>query len=43
VAAIVAAGVFEDDSEAFEDDELLFGLQRILDGIEVLHRSRVSA
>jgi AcrR family transcriptional regulator len=43
VAAVVSAGVFEDDSDDFEDDELDFGLQRILDGIEVLHRSRVSA
>jgi AcrR family transcriptional regulator len=43
VAAVVAAGVFEDDPDDFEDDELGFGLQRILDGIEVLHRSRVSA
>jgi len=42
VAAVVSAGVFEDDSDDFEDDELDFGLQRILDGIEVLHRSRVS-
>jgi AcrR family transcriptional regulator len=43
VAAVVAAGVFEDDPNDFDDDELEFGLQRILDGIEVLHRSRVSA
>jgi AcrR family transcriptional regulator len=43
VAAVVAAGVFDDDEDDFEDDELAFGLQRILDGIEVLHRSRVSA
>ena len=42
VAAVVAAGVFEDDPDDFDDDELRFGLQRILDGIEVLHRSRVS-
>jgi hypothetical protein len=43
VAAVVEAGVFEDDSDGFEDDEFDFGPQRILDGIEVLQRSRVSA
>jgi AcrR family transcriptional regulator len=42
VAAVVAAGTFEDDPDDFDDDELRFGLQRILDGIDVLHRSRVS-
>jgi AcrR family transcriptional regulator len=42
VAAVVAAGVFEDDPEAFPDDEFDFGLHRILDGIEALHGSRVS-
>ena len=46
VARAVAAGIFADDpdsSERYPDDEFDFGLQRILDGIEVLHRSRVSA
>jgi AcrR family transcriptional regulator len=46
VARAVAAGIFADDpdsAEHYPDDEFDFGLQRILDGIEVLHRSRVSA
>jgi AcrR family transcriptional regulator len=46
VARAVAAGIFADDpdsSERYPDDEFDFGLQRILDGIEVLHRSRVSS
>jgi AcrR family transcriptional regulator len=43
VAAVVAAGIFEDDPDEFPDDEFGFGLQRILDGVEALHRSRVSA
>jgi AcrR family transcriptional regulator len=43
VASIVAAGIFDDDPDAFPDDEFDFGLQRILAGIEMLHRSRVSA
>lgn len=46
VARAVAAGIFVDDPdspERYPDDEFDFGLQRILDGIEVLHRSRVSA
>jgi AcrR family transcriptional regulator len=42
VAAVVASGVFEDDPEAFPEDEFDFGLQRILDGIQALHGSRVS-
>jgi hypothetical protein len=45
VARVVAAGVFADDPSRpnqYPDDEFDFGLQRILDGIEVLHRSRVS-
>jgi AcrR family transcriptional regulator len=41
VAAVVAAGVFEDDPDDFPDDDFGFGLQRILDGVEALHRSRV--
>ena len=43
VAAVVEAGIFEDDEESVGEDEFDFGLQRILDGIDVLHRSRVSA
>jgi AcrR family transcriptional regulator len=43
VAVVVRAGIFEDDPDGFEDEEFDFGLQRILDGIDVLHRSRVSA
>jgi AcrR family transcriptional regulator len=46
VARVVASGVFADDPERpeqYPDDEFDFGLQRILDGIEALHRSRVSA
>lgn len=43
VAKLVAGGVFEDDLETFPDQEFDFGLQRILDGIEALHRSRVSS
>ncbi len=46
VARAVAAGIFVDDPDSpqrYPDDEFDFGLQRILDGIEVLHRSRVSA
>jgi len=45
VARAVAAGIFADDPnqpEGYPEDEFDFGLQRILDGIEVLHRSRVS-
>jgi AcrR family transcriptional regulator len=45
VARAVAAGIFADDPDSpdrYPDDEFDFGLQRILDGIEVLHRSRVS-
>jgi hypothetical protein len=41
VAKVIAAGVFEDDLDGYPDDEFDFGLQRILDGIEALHRSRV--
>jgi AcrR family transcriptional regulator len=43
VAATVGDGIFEDDPDEFPDDEFDFGLQRILAGIEALHRSRVSA
>jgi AcrR family transcriptional regulator len=43
VAAVVAAGVFEDEPDDFPDDDFGFGLERILAGIEVLHRSRVGA
>jgi AcrR family transcriptional regulator len=46
VAELVRAGVFDDDdadADGYPDDEFDFGLQRILDGIDVLHRSRVSA
>ena len=43
VAATVAAGIFDDDPDELPDDEFGFGLQRILDGVEALHRSRVSA
>lgn len=43
VAAVVEAGVFEDGEDDFGEDEFDFGLQRVLDGIDVLHRSRVSA
>jgi AcrR family transcriptional regulator len=45
VARAVAAGTFAPDperAEQYPDDEFDFGLQRILDGIEALHRSRVS-
>lgn len=45
VARAVAAGIFAEDPERpeqYPDDEFDFGLQRILDGIEALHRSRVS-
>ena len=42
VAKLVAGGVFEDDVDAFPDDEFEFGLRRILDGVEALARSRVS-
>jgi AcrR family transcriptional regulator len=41
VARVVAAGVLTGDPEAYPDDEFDFGLQRVLDGIEALHRSRV--
>jgi hypothetical protein len=40
VAKVVEAGVFEDDPDGYPDDEFDFGLQRILDGIAVLDRSR---
>lgn len=47
VAKVIAAGVFDDDAtppgqgeEAFPDDEYAFGLERILDGLDVLDRSR---
>ena len=47
VAKVIAAGVFDGDAtppgqgeEAFPDDEYAFGLERILDGLEVLDRSR---
>ncbi len=43
VAKVVEAGVFEGGDDDFGEDEFDFGLQRVLDGIEVLHRSRVSA
>jgi AcrR family transcriptional regulator len=43
VAAVIAAGVFEDEPDEFPDDDFGFGLDRILDGIDVLHRSRVGA
>jgi hypothetical protein len=39
---VIAAGVFDDDPDGYPDDEFDFGLQRILDGIEALHGSRVS-
>lgn len=45
VARLIAAGVFSDDigqDEAYPEDEFDFGLQRVLDGIETLHRSRVA-
>lgn len=45
LAKLVAAGAFDDDpaqAAAYPDDEFDFGLQRILDGVETLHRSRVS-
>jgi AcrR family transcriptional regulator len=42
VAKVVEAGVFEDGEDDFGEEEFDFGLQRVLDGIEVLHRSRVS-
>jgi AcrR family transcriptional regulator len=44
VARAVAAGIFTDDPERpdqYPDDEFDFGLQRILDGLEALHRSRL--
>jgi AcrR family transcriptional regulator len=40
---VIEAGVLDDDPEqaaGYPDDEFDFGLQRILDGIEALHRSR---
>ena len=47
VAKVIAAGVFDDDAtppgqggNAFPDDEYAFGLERILDGLDVLDRSR---
>jgi AcrR family transcriptional regulator len=43
VAAAVEAGIFDDDEDSVGEDEFDFGLQRILDGIDVLHRSKVSA
>ena len=43
VAKVVEAGIFEDGEDDFGEEEFDFGLQRVLDGIEVLHRSRVSA
>ncbi|HEV7658082.1 MAG TPA: TetR/AcrR family transcriptional regulator [Mycobacteriales bacterium] len=42
VAKLVSGGVFDDEFDEFPDDEFAFGLRRILDGVEVLHRSRVS-
>lgn len=42
VSALVQAGVFEDDPDDFDDEEFDFGLGRVLDGIEALHRTRVS-
>jgi AcrR family transcriptional regulator len=42
VAKLVSGGVFEDDFDAFPDDEFDFGLRRILDGVDTLDRSRVS-
>ena len=41
VARVVSAGTFSDGGESYPDDEFDFGLQRILDGIEALDRSRV--
>ena len=38
----IAAGVFEDDGED-PDDEFAFGLQRVLDGIEALDRTRTTS
>lgn len=43
LAAAVAAGAFDDDGEADEEglgQEFAFGLERILDGVEALIRSR---
>ena len=42
VSALVRAGVFEDDPDDFDDEEFDFGLGRVLDGIEALHRARVA-
>lgn len=43
VARAVAAGIFTDgpDPGRYPEDEFEFGLQRILDGLEALHRSRL--
>ena len=50
VARVIAAGVFDDDAtppgqgeEDFPDDEYSFGLERILDGLDALDRSRRNA
>jgi AcrR family transcriptional regulator len=45
LSRVVAAGVFDDDggAEGYPDDEFDFGLQRVLDGIEALDRSRQPA
>jgi AcrR family transcriptional regulator len=47
VARVIAAGVFDDDAsapgqgeDAFPDDEYSFGLDRILDGLAALDRTR---
>jgi AcrR family transcriptional regulator len=42
VAQLVSGGVFDDDVDAFPDEEFDFGLARILDGVEAHDRSRVS-
>ncbi|HEY6745318.1 MAG TPA: TetR/AcrR family transcriptional regulator [Mycobacteriales bacterium] len=42
VAALVSGGVFDDELDAFPDEEFDFGLRRILDGVDALARSRVS-
>jgi len=47
VAKVIAAGVFDDDAtppgqgeDAFPDDEYSFGLERIIDGLAALDRTR---
>jgi hypothetical protein len=44
LAKVIAAGALDDDDreDGYPDDEFDFGLQRILDGIDALHGSRVS-